>query len=105
MELQLLLMLIITHFGFPLPGPDGNIMAEIKANGNNLGTITSTFYKHSGTPGTVREDASKRLYMNRSMTITPQNQPASTVNVRLYVTSAELASLISATNSRDRVVE
>jgi len=81
----------------PITGPDGNIMAEIKANGNNLGTITSTFYKHSGT---VREDALKRLYMNRSMTITPQNQPTSTVNVRLYVTSAELASLISATNSQ-----
>jgi hypothetical protein len=28
----------------PITGPDGNIMAEIKANGNNLGTITSTFY-------------------------------------------------------------
>ena len=81
----------------PITGPDGNIMAEIKANGNNLGTITSTFYLNSGT---VREDASKRLYLNRSMTITPQNQPSSTVNVRLYITSAELASLISATNSQ-----
>jgi hypothetical protein len=80
----------------PITGPDGNIMAEIKANGNNLGTVTSTFYNS----GTVREDASKRLYLNRSMTITPQNQPASTVNVRLYITSAELASLISATNSQ-----
>lgn len=81
----------------PITGPDGNIMAEIKANGNNLGLITSTFYTHSGT---VREDASKRLYLNRSISISPQNQPASTVNVRLYITSAELASLISATNSQ-----
>jgi glucose/arabinose dehydrogenase len=80
----------------PITGPDGNIMAEIKANGNNLGTVTSTFYNS----GTVREDASKRLYLNRSMTITPQNQPSSAVNVRLYITSAELASLISATNSQ-----
>ena len=81
----------------PITGPDGNIMAEVKANGNNLGTITSTFYTHSGT---VREDASKRLYLNRSMTISPQNQPASTVNVRLYITTAELNALISATNSQ-----
>ena len=81
----------------PITGPDGNIMAEIKANGNNLGTITSTFYTHSGT---VREDASKRLYLNRSITITPQNQPSSTVNVRLYITTAELNALISATNSQ-----
>ena len=80
----------------PITGPDGNIMAEIKANGNNLGTVTSTFYNS----GTVREDASKRLYLNRSMTITPQNQPSSAVNVRLYITSAELASLIGATNSQ-----
>lgn len=81
----------------PITGPDGNIMAEIKANGNNLGTITSTFYTHSGT---VREDASKKLYLNRSITIIPQNQPTSTVNVRLYVTGTELASLITATNTQ-----
>jgi PQQ-dependent dehydrogenase (s-GDH family) len=80
----------------PITGPDGNIMAEIKANGNNLGTITSTFYNS----GTVREDASKRLYLNRSITITPQNQPSSTVNVRLYFTSAELTALMGATNSQ-----
>jgi trimeric autotransporter adhesin len=81
----------------PITGPDGNIMAEIKANGNILGTVTSKFYTHSGP---AREDASKRLYLNRSMTITPQNQPSSTVNVRLYVTSAELTSLIGAINSQ-----
>jgi PQQ-dependent dehydrogenase (s-GDH family) len=80
----------------PITGPDGNILAEIKANGNNLGTVTSTFY----TSGTVREDASKRLYLNRSITITPQNQPTSTVNVRLYITTAELTALIGATNSQ-----
>ncbi len=80
----------------PITGPDGNIIAEIKANGNNLGTITSSFYNHSGT---VREDAAKRLYLNRSITITPQNQPTSTVNVRFYITSSELTSLIGATNS------
>ena len=72
-------------------------MAETKANGNNLGLITSTFYTHSGT---VREDASKPLYLNRSITISPQNQPFSTVNVRLYITSAELTALIAATNSQ-----
>jgi hypothetical protein len=85
-----------TNLWVPITGPDGNIMAEIKANGNNLGTVTSTFYNSA----TIREDASKRLYLNRSMTITPQNQPASTVNVRLYITSAELASLAGATNSQ-----
>jgi hypothetical protein len=80
----------------PITGPDGNILAEIKANGNNLGTVTSKFYNS----GSVREDGYKRLYLNRSMTITPQNQPSSTVNVRLYITGAELTSLIGATNSQ-----
>jgi trimeric autotransporter adhesin len=80
----------------PITGPDGDILAEIKSNGNNLGTVTSTFYNS----GTVREDASKRLYLNRSITITPQNQPTSTVNVRLYITTAELNALIGATNSQ-----
>lgn len=80
----------------PITGPDGNILAEIKANGNNLGTITSKFY----TSNTVREDALKRLYLNRSITITPQNQPSSAVNVRLYFTATELTSLIGATNSQ-----
>lgn len=80
----------------PITGPDGNIMAEIKANGNNLGTITSSFY----TAGTLREDANKRLYLNRSITITPQNQPASSVSVRFYITSSELSALVGASNSQ-----
>jgi trimeric autotransporter adhesin len=82
----------------PITGPDGNILAEIKANGNNLGVVTSSLYLSSP----VRENASKRLYLNRSITITPQNQPSSTVNVRLYFTSGELASLVGATSSQGR---
>lgn len=80
----------------PITGTDGNILAEIKANGNNLGAVTSSLYLSSS----IRENASKRLYLNRSMTITPQNQPSSTVNVRLYITNTELNSLIAATNSQ-----
>jgi hypothetical protein len=32
----------------PITGPDGNIMAEINAMGQNLGAVTSAFYKNSG---------------------------------------------------------
>jgi trimeric autotransporter adhesin len=81
----------------PITGPDGNIMAEIKANGNNLGTVTSTFYTNTNP---VREDANKNLYLDRNMTITPQTQPASPVSIRLYLTSGELAALGSAVNSQ-----
>ena len=75
----------------PITGPDGNIMAEIYSNGNSLGTVTSSFYSNTGairSTGTVR-------YLNRNLTITPQNQPAagSPVRVRLYLTKAEFDAL------------
>lgn len=73
----------------PITGPDGNVMAEIYANGQNLGTVTSSFYKHSGT---LRSRGNAR-YLNRNLTITPQNQPGSTVKVRLYFSKAEYDSL------------
>jgi PQQ-dependent dehydrogenase (s-GDH family) len=75
----------------PITGPDGNIMAEIYANGNNLGTVTSSFYKNSG-PIRV---ASSTHYLDRNMTITPENQPTSTVKIRLYLSKAELDALIA----------
>jgi hypothetical protein len=81
----------------PITGEDGNIVAEIKANGNNLGTVTTSFYTHGGT---VREDGSKRLYANRNITIIPQTQPSSAVSIRLYLTNSEFVSLASATNSQ-----
>ena len=80
----------------PITGTDGNVLAEINANGNNLGTVTSSFYTNSGS---VREDASNKLYANRNITITPQNQPSSSVSIRLYLTAAEFNSLKTATNS------
>lgn len=75
----------------PITGPDGNIMAEIHANGNNLGTVTSSFYKNSG-PIRISEAIH---YLDRNMTITPQTQPSSTVKVRLYISKAELDALIA----------
>jgi glucose/arabinose dehydrogenase len=82
----------------PITGQDGNILAEIKANGNNLGTVVSSFYTNTGA---VRENSSKRLYSNRNITITPQTQPTgSPVSVRIYMTAAEYNSLKAATNSQ-----
>ncbi|MGZ3949046.1 MAG: PQQ-dependent sugar dehydrogenase, partial [Flavisolibacter sp.] len=82
----------------PITGQDGNILAEIKANGNNLGTVVSSFYTNTGA---VRENSTKRLYSNRNITITPQTQPTgSPVSVRIYMTAAEYNSLKSATNSQ-----
>ncbi len=73
----------------PITGPDGNIMAEIFANGNNLGTVTSSFYKNSGA---IRVKNGVH-YLNRNITITPQTQPSSTVKIRLYMSKAEYDAL------------
>jgi PQQ-dependent dehydrogenase (s-GDH family) len=79
----------------PLTGPDGNIVAEINANGNDLGNVTSSFYTRTGTP--VRSTAGNSKYLNRNVTINVQNQPTSNVSVRLYLTSQELQDMITAT--------
>ncbi|MCR6722310.1 MAG: PQQ-dependent sugar dehydrogenase [Chitinophagaceae bacterium] len=85
----------------PFNGPDGNIVAEVKAkmNGttaNNLGNVSVSYYRHSGP---VREDAQKKLYLNRNITINFQNTPTQPMSVRLYFTKAELDALIPALNS------
>lgn len=73
----------------PITGPDGNIMAEINANGQSLGTVTSSFYKNSGA---IRIKNGTR-YLDRNITITPQNQPVSPVKIRLYFSKAEFDTL------------
>jgi PQQ-dependent dehydrogenase (s-GDH family) len=80
-----------SNYWVPITGPDGNIMAEIYANGNNLGTVTSSFYKNSG----AIRIAGSTHYLDRNITITPQNQPSSTVKIRLYISKAELDALIA----------
>src|SRR5688572_837305 len=79
------------NYWVPITGPDGNIMAEIFANGNNLGTVTSSFYKNTGS---IRISNTTH-YLDRNITITPQNQPSSAVKIRLYLSKAELDALIA----------
>jgi PQQ-dependent dehydrogenase (s-GDH family) len=74
----------------PITGPDGNVMAEIYANGNVLGTVTSSFYTNA--TGTVRM-AGGTKYLDRNLTITPQFQPSSAVKIRLYMSKAEFDAL------------
>ncbi len=85
-----------TNIWVPITDTNSNIIAEIYANGNNLDTVRTTFYRNSGP---VREDGGHHLYMNRNITITPQTQPSSNVKIRLYFTAAEFTSLSSALNS------
>ena len=86
-----------TNLWVPITDTLGNIVAEIKANGNLLGNVTTTLFSHAGA---VREQsANKTLYLDRNITITPQVQPSSAVGVRLYLTNAEFNALKVATNS------
>ena len=73
----------------PITGPDGNIMAEIKANSNNLGSVTSSFYTKSGA---LRQSLGKS-YLHRNITLTPAIQPSSPVDIRLYLSKAEFDAL------------
>jgi len=81
----------------PITDTLGNIVAEINANGNNLGAVSTTLYTRSGT---VRETkTSHTLYLDRNLTITPATQPATNVSIRLYLSNAEFTALQTATNS------
>ena len=81
----------------PILNTAGDVVAEIKANGNNLGNVTASTYINAGT---VREDAAHQLYLDRNISITVQNQPASMVDLRLYIKTSEYLALKNAMNSQ-----
>ena len=83
----------------PILNTAGDVVAEIKANGNNLGNVSASVYINNGV---VREDPMKQLYMDRNITITVQNQPGSNVSVRLYVKTNEYLALKNAVNSQSQ---
>jgi glucose/arabinose dehydrogenase len=81
----------------PITGPNGNIIAEIDANSNNLGDISTSFFTRTGNP--VRTGFGNK-YLNRNVTINVQNNPPATpVSVRLYLTAQELADMVATTGS------
>jgi uncharacterized repeat protein (TIGR03803 family) len=83
----------------PILNTAGDVVAEIKANGNNLGNISASTYINNGT---VREDPMKQLYMDRNITITVQTQPATNVDIRLYIKTSEFIALKNAVNSQSQ---
>lgn len=81
----------------PITDTSGNIVAEINANGNNLGTITTSVYSNAAA---IREQSStKTLYLDRNITITPQFQPSTPVSVRIYLNNTEFLALKNGINS------
>ncbi len=80
----------------PVTDTLGNAVAEINAHGNNPGLINSYMYVN-GAP--VRQDGAKRLFLDMNLTITPQVQPTSPVDIRVYIKNTEYTSLKNALNS------
>lgn len=83
----------------PVIDAEGNAIAEINANGNELGLVTVYGYAHDAA---TREDGSYRLYLDRNLTITPeypQIAVGAPVSVRFYIKKGEFEKLRTSTNS------
>lgn len=73
------------------------IVAEINAQGNNLGAVNASVYVSSA----LRQYAGNgRYYLNRNIELTPTTQPSSNVLVRLYLLNSELNALIAQSGSQ-----
>lgn len=86
----------------PVTDQYGNAVAEINANGNNLGIVKVSLYVHD--EDVAREDGTNKLYLNRNITITPENstlEEGTQVDLRLYILKSELDALTEAVNSKD----
>ena len=94
------LPITITNTNFnswvPILDTKGDVVAELNANGNLLGTVNTKFYTQNSH---VREDIDHKLYLNRNLNIIPQNLPITNISLRLYIKKYELDSLVLNTNS------
>lgn len=82
----------------PILDSFNNIFAGINANNQNLGRVTPQYYLHNSLNGTnTRQDAvaggppTTAYYLDRNVRLSVATQPATTVNVRLFITATDLA--------------
>jgi uncharacterized repeat protein (TIGR03803 family) len=69
---------------------EGRAIAEINANGNNLGNTTVSVFVHDGA---TRQNAQAAFYLDRNITIRTATTPITPVSIRLYVRKAEFEKL------------
>jgi uncharacterized repeat protein (TIGR03803 family) len=74
----------------PFTDAEGRAVAEINANGNILGNTAVRFFVNGGN---IRQNGNGQFYLDRNITITSANQPATPVSIRLYVRKSEFESL------------
>jgi len=68
------------------------LVAQLYPQGNDLGTVTTNYYKHNGP---VRQDPGGRYYLDRNLTITVSKQPLTSYNLRFPYQNSELNALIA----------
>lgn len=73
---------------------NGELVAAIHPEGQNLGTVTIHTFRHSGQ---VRQ-YNGLYYLNQNWVISPQTQPSTPVRVRLYYPDSEVWDLYSASH-------
>ncbi len=76
----------------PLVDSSNALIAQLYPQGNNLGRVTTSYYKHNGA---VRQDAGGRYYLDRNLTITVATQPTTPYNLRFPYQNSELNALIA----------
>jgi hypothetical protein len=73
--------------------PGNAVIAAIDANGNDLGEVQVNVYKNAGA---IRTLSNGTKVLDRNISVEPRFQPTSPVQLRLYITSQELAALQAA---------
>lgn len=80
----------------PIVDSNNAIIAQLYPNGNGLGRVTTSFYKHNGA---VRQDLNGRYYLDRNLTITTARTATLPYNLRYFYEASELAALIAQAGS------
>jgi GEVED domain/Secretion system C-terminal sorting domain len=73
-----------------------NIIAQLYPDGNNLGRVSTSYYKHNSG---VRQNAAGIYYLGRNITITVATPPSSAYRLRYFYQNAELNALIAQAGS------
>ena len=80
----------------PITDTNSNVIAEVRPQRYNFGTIKSWVYKNAGA---VRQDGNRRLYLDRNLTFEVENYPSGGImDIRMYITEAEFLALRDAVN-------
>ncbi|MGB8193185.1 MAG: YCF48-related protein, partial [Chitinophagaceae bacterium] len=64
---------------------NGNAVADIKANGNNLGNVSASIFMQDG----AIRDTAGFYFLDRNISIKVQNQPLTPVSIKLFIKKSE----------------